>query len=206
MAPLTLTQATAAFDWAVATQPFPGELESGDLHVVVANADGFLVGVIDGLGHGPEAAASARLAGAALEENPNLPVELLLRHCDAATRGTRGAAVTLARVETRTHTVTWAGVGNVIGVLVRFGRDEKTEWAPVRPGIVGSNLPPMRVNTLAIRAGDQLVLATDGLQPAFASAIARRGLVQNLADGLLTKHGVDDDQLVLVGRYLKGGA
>jgi negative regulator of sigma-B (phosphoserine phosphatase) len=206
MAPLTSSQATAAFDWAVAAQPFPGELESGDLHVVVANADGLLVGVIDGLGHGPEAAASARLAAAALEENANLPVEVLLRHCDAATRGTRGAAVTLARVETRTETLTWAGVGNVIGVLVRFDPGEKTTWAPVRPGIVGSNLPSMRVNTVAIRAGDQLVLATDGLRPAFASVIASRGLVQNLADGLLTNHGVRDDQLVLVGRYGRGDA
>src|SRR3989454_8581110 len=43
-----------------------GEQESGDLHLIKPVGSGVLVSVVDGLGHGAEAAAAARAAVAAL--------------------------------------------------------------------------------------------------------------------------------------------
>ena len=43
-------------DYGVATRPFPGELECGDLHAVIPRRRGAIVAVVDGLGHGYEAA------------------------------------------------------------------------------------------------------------------------------------------------------
>src|ERR1051326_238301 len=49
-------------DWAVASAPLEGEPESGDLHLVKGISTGLLLAVVDGLGHGVEAAAVARRA------------------------------------------------------------------------------------------------------------------------------------------------
>ena len=43
-------------EWGVAAQALPGEAISGDRHVMQAFPSGALVAVIDGLGHGEEAA------------------------------------------------------------------------------------------------------------------------------------------------------
>ena len=48
----TLEQRRHAIEWSVASRALPGQSVSGDLHVVVPTADGALIGVIDGLGHG----------------------------------------------------------------------------------------------------------------------------------------------------------
>src|SRR4051812_16934568 len=51
--------ARAPLEWAVAGRALSGQLESGDAGLVVALARGTLLAVIDGLGHGSEAAAAA---------------------------------------------------------------------------------------------------------------------------------------------------
>ena len=48
-----------------ATLPLPGEVESGDLSLVKRVGKGTLIAVVDGLGHGQEAASSAHAAIAA---------------------------------------------------------------------------------------------------------------------------------------------
>ena len=57
-----------AISWGVAESPLPGEHESGDRHVVQLSAAGVLIAAIDGMGHGAEAAAAAKLAASTLEE------------------------------------------------------------------------------------------------------------------------------------------
>src|ERR1041384_6057447 len=57
-------------DWAVASAPLEGEPESGDLHLVKGISTGLLLAVVDGLGHGVEAAAVARRGGGTLGASP----------------------------------------------------------------------------------------------------------------------------------------
>src|SRR3989442_542063 len=69
---------SALIEWGVATLALPGEAQSGDGHVVKPVGTSVLVAVVDGLGHGAEAATAARAAVAALERHATeSPVPLI---------------------------------------------------------------------------------------------------------------------------------
>ena len=53
---------TAAIDWGHASLVMPGETRSGDRFVIALTDSGALIAVIDGIGHGEEAAAAAQTA------------------------------------------------------------------------------------------------------------------------------------------------
>src|SRR5438046_1526422 len=113
------TQASTdvTLDWGVAGRALAGQLESGDRHLVQPFPGGTLVGVVDALGHGEDAAAAAKIAIATLEEHAHEPVVSLVQHCHTALRRTRGVVMTLVSIESRTGSLTWVGVGNVEGLL-----------------------------------------------------------------------------------------
>ena len=79
---------------------------SGDLHVVVRFPDGVLVALLDGLGHGPEAAAAARAAVPVLEAHAGDPVQLVVQRCHDALRRTRGVAMTVASMRSDQSSLT----------------------------------------------------------------------------------------------------
>jgi len=56
-------------EWAVGARALEGEPVSGDLHVVTPFPGGVLVAVMDGLGHGTEAAAAAEAAAEILRDH-----------------------------------------------------------------------------------------------------------------------------------------
>src|SRR5437773_929428 len=74
----------------------PGETESGDLHLVKSVGSGVLAAVVDGLGHGAEAASAARAAVAVLERHAGESPLPLLQRCHRALIGTRGVVLSLA--------------------------------------------------------------------------------------------------------------
>jgi phosphoserine phosphatase RsbX len=192
-------------DWAVATLALAGEHESGDLHVVAPFAGGALVAAIDGLGHGPEAAVAARSAAAAMERDCTQPVTELLERCHEGLRGTRGAVITLASFDAGANQMTWAGVGNIEGTLLRAEpRDGRPrESVMLVGGVPGHQLPSVRPNALEVCPGDTLVLATDGVRGGYLDLVDIDDPPQQLADQVLSEYGKStDDALVLVARYL----
>lgn len=196
--------ARAPLDWAVAHQVVAGETESGDAHLVQPTRDGCLVAVVDGLGHGPGAAAAARVAIATLTHHAHESVLALVQLCHQALTGTRGAVLSLARVNVAHHSLTWIGVGNVTGLLWFAGASGRAAQATLLPsaGIVGSELSRLRAEVIALTPGDTLVFATDGIDERFAQAHPNAAPPQRLADAILADHAKGtDDALVLVGRY-----
>jgi phosphoserine phosphatase RsbX len=195
-------------DWAVATLALEGEDESGDLHVVCPFEGGALVAAIDGLGHGPEAAAAARKAAEVLEEHHAEDVTRLFERCHASLRGTRGAVITLASFDTGRDAMSWAGVGNVEGTLLRAdsGMERWRESVMLVGGVPGHQLPAVRPNELAVSPGDTLILATDGVRGGYLDLLPAGAPPRQLADRVLTEFGKGtDDALVLVARYLGAG-
>jgi serine phosphatase RsbU (regulator of sigma subunit) len=179
--------------------------ESGDLDVVVGFEDGALVALIDGLGHGTEAAIAANTAARILKAHAREPVSALVERSHEGLRKTRGAVMSLASFNARDSLLTWIGVGNVEGLLLRA--DSATlpnrEGMSLRGGVVGYQLPPLRATALSVALGDTLILATDGIRSGFTAGLALERSPQELADGILARHGkVSDDALVLVARYL----
>jgi hypothetical protein len=195
----------ASIDWAVATLAIEGESESGDLHVVMPFEGGALVAAIDGLGHGPEAAAASRSAADALERYAREPVTELLLRCHEHLRGTRGAVITLASFNIRESKMSWVGVGNIEGTLLRAdpGDCRPRESVMLVGGVPGHQLPSVRSNELPVAPGDTLVLATDGVRGGYLDLIDSGDPPQKLADQLLAEYGKGtDDALVLVARYM----
>jgi serine/threonine protein phosphatase PrpC len=189
----------------VASQPAAGEKISGDRHVVVRHRRGVLVGVIDGCGHGPEAAHAAGRAVAVLQQEPESPVLFHLHRCHAALADTRGVAMTLADFNFREQTVTLCGVGNVEALLYRGHATPGSppqETALLRAGIVGLELPEPYASVFGLQAGDMLILASDGVDTTFGPDLTLRSDPQRLAERLLAQHHkAQDDALVLVTRF-----
>jgi len=203
--PSRVRSAQMLVHWGVATLALEGERESGDLHLVQPVTDGVLIAVVDGLGHGEEAAAAARLAVSTLERYAEEPPLSLLQRCHVALKGSRGVVMSLARFDAPRGTMTWLGVGNVEGVLHHVDWSERSDRASLitRGGIVGSEVPALQAAVIPVNAGDTLVFATDGIGSGFLSDVSVREAPQRLADVILARHGKGtDDALVLVAKYL----
>ena len=214
-------------EWGVATLALPGEAESGDLHLFEPFKDGALVAVVDGLGHGGEAAVAAKAAVAALKKHPQESVITLVRRCHEDLRATRGAVLSMAAFNALDGTMTWLGVGNVEGILLRADSEGKpkgpTQWPrfpaliPAEPsrtrppyeslllrrGVVGGRLPPLYATILPVARGDTLILVTDGIRSGYEPRVTPRAIPQQTADQILKQHNTEtDDALVFVGRYV----
>ena len=186
-------------EWGVATSPRANEETSGDRHYVHEGPDCALFAVIDGLGHGRLAAMAASSAVDTLEANRGMSIPDLIAACHETQRGLRGVVMSLMRVEPARHELTWLGVGNVFGVVLRAQKRDIAEHLLVRPGIVGANLPMLQEITVPFHPGDALVVATDGVDLGILPDVPRRLTAHQSAERLLrTLKGRDDDQLVLV--------
>ena len=189
-------------EWGVAAQALPGEAISGDRHVMQAFPSGALVAVIDGLGHGEEAATAAEIAVATLIGHAHESVIALLNRCHEQLRASRGAVMSMASFNAVEGTLTWSGVGNVEGMLRRAGTNVSDESLLLRGGIVGIQLPPLSASIIPVMPDDTLIFVTDGITPGFADKLNLRDPPQELADCILTQHGKGtDDALVLIARY-----
>jgi hypothetical protein len=192
-------------DWAVATATRGGEIHSGDRHIVQARPDGVLIGAIDGIGHGIEAARAADRAIEVLSRHSDETLLSLVRRCHDALIGTRGAVMSLARFNVKEHTIAWIGIGNIEGLVVRRLQtcDARHEGLLLRSGVVGGRLPPLMVSVLPVAAGDAVIFATDGIAPDFAESVMTLGAPQIVADRLIARHSKGtDDALALVARYV----
>ncbi|MHB1296913.1 MAG: SpoIIE family protein phosphatase [Gemmatimonadaceae bacterium] len=199
---------TRGLEWVIAEAPFKGETLSGDSHLVRAVSDGVLVAVIDGVGHGEEAARASQRAIEVLKTSEELDLIALVRRCHHALLDTRGVAMSLALLNHETDMMSWLGVGNVAGHVMRSNPSTMPhrEVMLTRGGTIGLRLPMLVASTTELGQGDVFLLATDGLKPPLAGRLPLDTPLQTLADELLRTHGRGtDDALVLVGRYLGTG-
>lgn len=192
-------------EWGVATRCRRGEATNGDLAVVTLMAEGALVAAIDGLGHGSEAARAAGRVAAVVRERPSRDLAGLIRRCHSALRGTRGAAISLAFVSRTEALMTWLGVGNVAGRVLSGDRSAPRLKGSLAPGsgVPGHALPALRTATVAVRPGDILLLATDGIDRGFADSLELSGSAQAISERVLARHHrPHDDALVVAVRCL----
>lgn len=199
------TVTRSLLQWGAATLALAGQAESGDQHVVQAVPRGMLVAVVDGLGHGEEAAAAAQLAVEEVKRSRLESVISLVNRCHEALRGTRGVVMSVAFFNRLEDTMTWLGVGNVDGLLLRaepVGKRAR-ESLVLRGGVVGGRLPALHASIVPVVPGDTLILVTDGIASGFGEAVSLRDSPQRIADRILAQHSRGtDDALVLVARYV----
>jgi hypothetical protein len=180
---------------------YPGEVVSGDAWLATGTDHVQRIAVIDGLGHGPDAAAAAHAAVATLTAEPDLPLDVALQHCHVALRSTRGAAISMAHIDLHAGRLTFGGVGNVEGRLIQEGR---TSQLTAQRGIVGATLPHLRLVELPLMESWRLLLHSDGVTTRFHSEEIPDAAwidVQRLAEEIIGRWGRElDDATVVAAR------
>lgn len=140
--------------------PMAGETACGDAWAWHEDAEGRTLFVVDGLGHGTDAAVAANESITQFRRAQQAtPVEILQR-VHAGIRHTRGGAAAVARIHWASATISFAGVGNIAGTFVpRVGAPRRMVS---HNGIVGHNARKIQAFDYPCGAG-RLVMHSDGL-------------------------------------------
>jgi anti-sigma regulatory factor (Ser/Thr protein kinase) len=138
----------------------PGETTCGDGWSVALNASGAVVLVVDGLGHGLLAAEASREAVRVFRKRPMDGPVAVLQTAHAALRSTRGAAGAVAHIDCDRRVITYAGVGNIAGVVL--AASEKLNMASYA-GTLGHVVRTFAGFTYAWPEDAMMVLNSDGL-------------------------------------------
>ncbi|MGE5138948.1 MAG: SpoIIE family protein phosphatase [Rudaea sp.] len=139
--------------------PKPGEDVCGDSWAVSAEPLEMTLMVADGLGHGPEAAEAAVEAVRLFQRFKGHRPPVLLDYIHGGLRATRGAAVSVARVQPASGKVIYAGIGNIAGVIAADGEMRRMVSMP---GTAGHNARKIQAFEYAFSSG-MIILHSDGI-------------------------------------------
>lgn len=180
-----------------ATRAHPHEVVNGDRVQLEQHGAIHRIAVIDGLGHGPAAAAASALAVDTLAAIPGADVPSSIRACHAALKDTRGAALSVIRIDLDAGRMTFAGLGNVEGVLAWPGG--KHSLIPQR-GIAGAIAPRIQEIDEDLPDSFIIMLCTDGIRTGVRSDLQFGPIVsaEAFANELLTAWGRDADDAAVV--------
>lgn len=201
--------AESLVEYAISDFTLPSETVSGDNYAIITTSKGVLAAVIDGLGHGPEAAAAAAVAVDTLNRVApgSSSLEAVMAQCHHALADTRGAAVSIAEFEHGTHILTTLCVGEVQGCLFAFNTQDPRmaqQQILLCPGLVGKALPVLQTLSFRVQRGDVLILTTDGITADYAESRPANEPIEAIARNCMARYCKQtDDALVLAIRYLE---
>lgn len=140
-----------------------GEEEAGDAWTAIGSSDEMTVVVADGLGHGPMAATASREAIRSARTRPGREVAEMLADAHGALRATRGAAMAVARIHPSRGVVEFAGIGNIVGVVI----GDAVRRTVSHGGIVGHEMRKAQTFSYPWPAQSTLVMHSDGVSTAW---------------------------------------
>ena len=154
--------------------------------------------LVDGSGHGIEAARAADAAMRSFAQNADAACADLVERIHGALAPTRGGALAVARIDTAAQVVRFVGVGNISGVLVNAG---KARHMVSHNGTAGHVAPRIREFTYEFTGDPLVILHSDGLTSRWDLASYPGLAVQHpalIAGVLLRDHrrGRDDASVV----------
>jgi anti-sigma regulatory factor (Ser/Thr protein kinase) len=140
--------------------PMHGEEVCGDSWSVSDQQGAATLLVADGLGHGPDAAEASVEAVRLFQRFQGHQVPTLLDYIHGGLRATRGAAVSIARLDRAAGKVIFSGIGNVAGVLSANGDIRRMVSMP---GTAGHRARKIQSFDYPFGSG-LVILHSDGLQ------------------------------------------
>jgi anti-sigma regulatory factor (Ser/Thr protein kinase) len=143
-----------------AGRPVAGEEVSGDSWAMREEGNVSLFIVADGLGHGINASEASAEAISAFKTSTDTDPTALLQRVHRALRGTRGAAVAVARLDRGERRVRYAGIGNIAGVVAA---PEKTQFMISHNGTAGHEAIRFQEFTYPFPEKSVLIMHSDGL-------------------------------------------
>lgn len=180
---------TPVLDIAWVERPYKGERVCGDRVELIDGEAVSLIAVIDGLGHGPQAAEASLAAAEFIRARATQPLDEVLRSCDRAIRHTRGVAAAVIRIDHTTLVLEHAAVGNVD--LVSTARERVR--AICEPGVIGGRTRKVVATRHQLERGDLLILHSDGISRRLVIDEIRRGTAKQTAEAILSTYGKDHD-------------
>lgn len=183
-----------------ASRSKPGENLNGDCYTINhMSPEKTLAAVIDGLGHGKEAHLASQLVREQLALHSSLPVNLLLEKTHLSTRGTRGAVIGLAVIDTGMNKLTFSGIGNIEGfILTANGKKNLISFG----GILGHKIRTPRLFEFDFHPGDMLFLFSDGITGRWnIDDLDLENHPQQIAEYIINNHARqnDDATILIVG-------
>lgn len=178
----------------VARRSARGFSSCGDATFIWSEGTAGLFAVVDALGHGPEAEASARIATEALARSAGRPLPEIFLECDRALAGQR--AVVLSAIQVREDRVLFAGIGNV-----EVYGPPGVRRPPIAAGMVGRGLRGVREWRLPVEDGHRWALASDGIRRRAAAGGLREArplAAEEAAARILQIAGREDDDAAVV--------
>ncbi len=133
----------------------------GDTWRIAVRDDGLSALVVDGLGHGPDAARAADAGAGAFTVNPFARPDELIGDMHQAMAGSRGGAVGVASYDRQRNLLQFAGIGNIAASLVS---PTASRGMASHPGIVGGQYRKAVSFDYPDAGGQLLVMHSDGLQ------------------------------------------
>ena len=140
--------------------PIRGEDVCGDSWGVRFEDGAAVILLADGLGHGIGAATASRKAVEILMGSVVTRPLALLELVHGALRGTRGAAVAIARIDFAAASISFAGVGNISAVL---SRDDTVQHLISPSGTAGDMVRKMQEYVYPWTPYSRLLMHSDGL-------------------------------------------
>jgi anti-sigma regulatory factor (Ser/Thr protein kinase) len=191
----------------VVCQPKPGEEVCGDDWAAELQSGRAVLGVADGLGHGPDARKAARATTTVLHANPGRNPGAIVEGMHAAARATRGSAVGVCEVDLTQSVCRFAGVGNIACTVVG---ETSSRQLVSHNGIVGHSMRAVQEFSVPWPQTGLVVMHSDGVSTQWDLAAY---------PGLRTRHPAliaavlyrdfsrhRDDATVLVAKQSPGGS
>lgn len=176
----------------------PGELLNGDAYVIIhLSPSKSIIAIIDGLGHGKDAHLAANLIKEQIFLKTNLRIDELASYLHQSARGTRGAVIGLAFIDTEASKLQFVGIGNIEGFInTSSGKKSLLSFG----GILGHNIRTPRIFDFGFTKGDSLCMYSDGLNSRWnATDIDWKEHPQKIADLLVNQYSrINDDATVLI--------
>jgi anti-sigma regulatory factor (Ser/Thr protein kinase) len=139
---------------------YPNEPVCGDNWTWKDSVNGNTIMLVDGSGHGIEAARAAETAVRTFSQHADAACEDLVERMHRALAPTRGGALAVARIDAAARVVRFVGVGNISAVLVNAG---KPRHMVSHNGTAGYMAPRIREFTYDFSGDPLVILHSDGL-------------------------------------------
>ncbi|NWH05155.1 SpoIIE family protein phosphatase [Desulfobacter latus] len=181
----------------VISRPILGERVSGDTYYSRQSRNEILFGVVDGLGHGPEAHKVAELSERIIDIHYLKPLGLIIEQLHRHLRQTRGAAVSLASIDFLQNQLSHISLGNIETRLYKRGKCEKLM---TYNGTVGALIPRFKVMTYPFAKGDCVIMTSDGISDKYeVDSKTLLSVPQKVTHVIMSEFGRNhDDATVLV--------
>lgn len=193
-------------DWTLGAVrvPYPGEPSCGDNWGVRRNGSSLSLMLADGLGHGVLASDASTAAVTAFHTGRGDAPAAIVGNLHSALRSTRGAAVAVARVEREVGVARYAGLGNIVGVLLGGPRPQ---FMVSHNGTAGLEARRVQEFDYRLPPDATVIMHSDGLTTSW-SVDGYPGLLRrhpSVIAGILYRDASRgrDDVCVVVGRYIR---